>query len=524
MTPPTLQQGDEVIISVQGISSVADDNTLTIGGMACVTSNASSSETSPASVVNDPFSITNLTHISCVLPELAPGHYRALLHTSGKGWAFGSLNNSRVEVLSSHGSSTVPSVSLRGGQLVTIAVKGLPVNAIGHTTVTIGNTPCPIQQIVLNSSSPQTGHIYCLTAASLDDGYSAVVRGSALGYWSLQGHKYSPSGSLISTVTTSMSSAGTLGSMADAFIVGTVSIGQMGISGNQITDQSALFDVGYIRIPSLQDIDQLSSFSIELWVKPTTNTPSYRIIASSHNTSNGITRGFLLMLNPCNQLEYWLATGEEPSSVPVDCYILGNTSSGCNCSGRLVYSSDPTLSHQLPQGAWNILTGPLLNASDQTWTHVVFGFNSFDAAPSGNSSGTQVLYVNGTPFESHTVHHRVNGTTIEVGGSSALPLSSTGNSQLGHFTGYIDEVSLFGRMLSQDEVATHYHYGTTDQQPIRVETDARDGLGRGSVPNLSFEEYHVVFNSTEVSIDWDTTTAGEHEVNEGNAIHFHWTG
>ena len=547
ISPSSAKQGDVLSVSVKGVSTVADDNLLTIGGKPCVTaSHTSISKTEPDNIISTTTTFTSSdssTTITCQIPDIPPGHYRPLIHTAGRGWGFGTVNDSMVEVVASFSTPTQSSGSLRGGSLLSLPVTGLPANLIGDTHIVIGNTPCLLQQVLMTSSSPQMGTAVCITQPSLDDGYSSLIKGKALGYWNLQADFLSSNGSYISSESSSLRNGGTLGSAAQAIVVGAVSLGRTGISGNSITDQSAFFDSAYLRVQPLPEFDKLRSFSFELWLKVVTGSSIYRPIISSFGVSSDIIpHGFLLLLNPCNQLEFWVSEGEPSSTAPLpsDCSIITGSSpcpSSCG-SGRIVYKANSSLPYQLPEGVWHVVTGPVLMPSEQEWVHVVFGFESQDVNSTATGSahncvvnssavgcnGQQVLYVNKTRFETNTTYHHARGTQTEIGGTSIIPVWSQGSSQLGHFTGYLDEISLFDSVLTQETVDVHHHYGSTEDQPISMISDASDGVGKGTVPDLTYREWEPVFETIGLSIDWDTANAEEHTIEKGQGVRFHWSG
>lgn len=331
--------------------------------------------------------------------------------------------------------------------------------------------------------------------------------------------------------------------MAPAVMVGMVSLRETGISGNRITDQSAFFDSTYLRVQSLPEFVRLRHFSFELWLKiPPSNSSTYRSVMSSTGVnSDGVPNGFLLLLNPCNQLEYWLSEGVAASSatpLSSDCSVVSNSTScpAAPCaSGRLVYTATSSLQFQLPEGVWHVLTGPVLTPSEQEWVHVVFGFESQDVNSTTTGSahncivnstaelctGKQVLYINKTKYEADTKYRHANGSNIEIGGTSVIPSHLQGSAQLGHFTGYLDEIGLYDHLLSQDEVNTHHHHGSTANQPITVTTDAH---GRMIGSDQDIEEWEPVFDSIGLNIDWDSANGETHSINERVGVHFNWNG
>ena len=541
ISPLTLRQGDALSINVNGISSVADDNVLTIGGKPCVTSSHTSTvKTMPDVALTTSTYTSGTITITCTVPDVPPGRHRLLLHTAGRGWGFGAYNDTTVTVTTSVNSSLPSSGSLRGGLIISVPFTGIPTNFISHTLITIGNTPCLLQEITSTSTNPQTGNAVCLTQPSRDDGYSSLIKGTSLLYWSLQSDFYTADGQYTGSETSSFRSYGSID--VNAVVKGMVTTRENGISGNQITDQSALFNRGYLAVQSPSEFARLQSFSFEAWLKVTPTSPSkYRPIVSSYGVdASNIPYGFLLLLNPCNQLEYWLSEGlATTSTTPLssDCSLISDTSacpSACT-SGRIVYTTNSTLQYQLPEGVWHVVTGgPVLVPSEQEWVHVVFGFeaqnltalnsadNCFTNSTADRCSGKQVLYVKNTRYDDDTVYrHVTDGASIEIGGTSIIPFSSDGSSQLGHFAGYLDEVAVYDHVLTSKEVNSHHHFGSSAEQPVTVTTDA---LGVGTVWNQDKTTWEPVFNSTGLTIDWDSASNATHNITDKEGVYFSWTG
>ena len=547
VTPSDVEQGDTIQVTVSGIMNIKDYNILTIGGKPCTESNHTSINNSfPISDVPDEFEYISAV-VDCTVPDVYPGDYRIVLHTAGRGWAFGKLNDTRISVKSSI--TDIVSVvlgSLRGGVLLSIPIRGIHSNLIGHTTVHIGNTPCPIQRIEDIGTTPQIGNIICKTRAIAGDGYSSFVRSTALAYWSLQADFYDGSGYLDGSESSELfSSYGLMGNSTPAVIMGIVTQRHSGISGNNYTDQSAYFDSAYIRVSSFQQYHDLKSFSFEFWMKSFSPVGKYVILASSYESSEDITSGFILMLNPCNQMEYWLSTGEsvsDTSEVDDDCELV-HTGSDCTTlcdNGRIVQSTNDSFQYQIPIGVWSIVRSSNISEGDSDWVHVVFGFeadesknnNPFNCITNSMAekcTGLQVLYLNSNQFETNTTYQHTTSSNIEFGGSSALPIginpnSLVHNSQLYPYIGYIDEISLFDHMITGEDVINHYHYGTTEEQPIWIRTEYNDGIGNGMVPNLEFTQLETVFDDIVLNINLNDVRNGEYTVPKRKGIEFYWTG
>ena len=549
ISPETVQQGDKIIINVTGVAN-SSDNILLLNGKPCVSSTLSSDFKIKPDLIVAPISLTYITtSIECDLPDLSPGGYRILLHSPGKGWAYGAINDSTITVVYAIISApTVTSGSLRGGHLLSIPVHGLHSDMIGHTTVTIGNTPCPVQLIKEPDPYLLSTNIMCFTLPSIDDGYSSLVKDIVLAYWSLQYDFYSINAMYLGSENIgSFSSRGHVGKSTPANVAGTVLTGQLGISGNDITDQSAFFAASYIEISSFPEYSKLSSFSFDFWLNSSAAANKYVILASSYNTiEEDMTKGFVLMINPCNQVELWLAHGKHLSSITPnanDCSIIDDASNCSSlCDGRLVYYGNSSLQYDLPSGVWNKVTSSVLN-TDTDWIHIGFGFeatNSNDIVTGSKfncildnkaqkCNGQQTLFVNGIKYSTATTYYHSNTSNIIVGGTTILPTGINPNSiddssLLYPYYGSIDELCLYDHMLSDTDMQMHYYYGSNEEQPIWINTEYNDGVGRGIVPNLTFSNLDLVFNNIGTTIEWNAVNNGQYSLAEKTGIQFQWTG
>ena len=515
--------GMPVKISASLLSSVQGDNVMTFGGKPCTnpSSPVSSVLSTPAFVSVDtatrhylPFVVFN-----CTLPGIDPGEYKVALHVEGMGWASASINSSIITVTAQVTMATLPSSgSLRGGLEISIPVHGLSDWVVGNTTVTIGNTPCLVQRVSTNGTLD--GFLTCITGPAMDNGYSSVVtQDGALAYWSLQTYLFAPDGTyLASDGKNYFSSGGLLGSQANAYVVGNVSGQQKGISGNNVTDQAALFNSSYIKIPALSELTSNIGFGIELWLSSGAGNGTYRIIVDASSSPALRTSGYMVMLNPCNKLEFWLGIGTSTNSMSDDCPLL-HTNQSCKgpCSGFTIVPD--TLA--LPSGQWSVIQSSL---SDWSGWHQVFIGWSTNKSDMGMSTGDQVLYVDGSLQHTVEVSYMPSATPITFGGSSHHPVvpSQLQNISVAPFVGLLDEISFYEVPLPPNTIAQHYHYGSTDNQPIWVMTESTGGVWNGSVPGVQQgvnQGYEYM-----LSINWETQSNGEYLINGSTALLFQWTG
>ena len=540
-SPPSTSRGDDIMISLQLISIQREDNVFTIGVLPCGGTTPQSISTSlsePDLSSPHTMGMYDSEQLSCTVPGLEPGRYRTVLHVAGKGWAHASLDSTTLDIKGIVRSTPLDATgSLRGGIEVTIPTRGLSNSNVLNSRVTIGNTPCLIQTIGAN------GDLTCTTQPAVDDGYSSLVyNDEALAYWSLQADYFELNGIYISSDGGLVyRSGGTMGQDADATVLGEVLPGQAGISGNSLTDQCALFNASYIEAPSLGEFSHPAGFGVGLWMKTPDSRSHYRIVTTSTSFANGVSSGYLLLLNPCNELEFWVATGEQLSefSFSNSCQVITNQSE-CSqpCTGPIAVPESAT-SGALPAGVWHVIRSMQSDWSD--WHFVSFGWEADDFASLVHSwragsvdctadnlcSGTQVLHVDSTFVNSTTTTYLPSSNSpIQMGGTAELPLGMTtasNSSRLAPFAGYLDEVSFYGRPLSNAQVEMHHFYGSSEHQPIWIVTDAVDGIGMGVVPNVMYPERDSGFEE-EMIVDWDMVQQSTLTVGNATAIQFQWNG
>lgn len=524
---PAVTVGDSIDLVLTGLSDLAEDNVFVFGGQApatCISSNFSGRTTPLNSTAATRRTYLASTEVQCTVPNLSPGRYRPILHVAGRGWGYASLDNSVIHIHPRIDAISETSGSLRGGTSLTVHTTGIAPSDIAKTRVYVGNTPCSLQSI------DSGGQLVCTTQASRDNGYSSVVdQDMALAYWSLQADYYRSSGSYLNSDGEQwFRSSGVLGDRANASIFGTVMTRQMGISGNSATDQAAFFQASYMQTPVLSEFSDAAGFAMDLWIKMPQAGDYYQIIVDSSNFDIGAaaSAGYLLMLNPCTQLEFWLATGVSAQNYTtnssLECELVRN-SSQCSqgCSGYL----NVLEGSELPAGVWSIIQAEYTNLS--VWQYVHFGWaadSSDDCYPLDDQcSGLQVLYSNNLRLEERTTYRPPVTTPVSIGGSSRSPLTLSSSQALGPFEGYLDEVAFYSRPLHSRQIQIRIRYGTTESQPVWITVNGEDGVGQGNVPNIVYSIMDQGFINDTV-VNWDAPQDMYLEIEESTSIRFEWTG
>ena len=169
------------------------------------------------------------------------------------------------------------------------------------------------------------------------------------------------------------------------------------------------------------------SFSIECWVKPPLNPPTTLEII--------IGRFDPIQFDPDNWLNWWI--GIQPGSGKAAFRLQAKNQDGALVEG----TSDLT---------------------DGAWHHIV--------AVRDADSGRNILYVDGVPEVSSPVFYDPT-TGFD---SPTLPLEiGHFNAANNHFAGSLDEIALYNRALTADEISAHHQAGLAGQG---IETVARNYL------------------------------------------------
>ena len=546
--PTTWSAQDTNQARATGLAMVADSNLFTIGGKSCLMASfvsATLTEPDYSGPADSTLSYyAGAEFIGCELGDnVEPGKYRPFLHVAGRGWAL-VTEEEVVEVVPAYGPDhSHLAGSLRGGLELAVSLRGLTEEDITKTRVEIGNTPCPVQRM-----DPDLEKIFCITQPARDDGYSSLVfEDGAVAYWSLQADYFDLDGRFVnSDGATSYRNHGSIGESIDAVVQGEVGSREEGISGNTVTDQAVLFNASYIEVPFHSYLAHPGGFGMGLWLKipqasasPAENT-NYRIIVDHASISDGIARGYLLLLNPCGQPEFWAASGLSLDTFTGsdDCLVIADSISQCTptptaCSGYSVVAqaTNPT---DLPPGVWNIIRCSDCDLSG--WSFIALGWEAdeFDGAEDSCTaeslcSGSQVFHYNNRFVDSlSSTHLPAVGTNLLIGGTERLPVGVVNHplwaeSQLASFTGHVDEVSVYVRPLSSGQVEVHYEYGSSDKQRIWIRVETVDGVGDGVIPDLVYASEWTPDFSQVVEVDWDGASGEEMVVSEGVALRFTWS-
>ena len=367
--------------------------------------------------------------------------------------------------------------------------------------------------------------------------------------------------------------SGELGAICDASVRGDVIGRQEGISSNSLTNQAALFNKSYIEVPFHSDFTQTDGFGMGLWLKFSSDeevvysggnillsplsesgsTPDeplvwgsgeemkgpYRIVVDFASFIDGVAHGYVIVINPCGQLEFWLASNysiSEFSGINETCTVLSTSdcspSTPDTCSGYSVVTTATTFG-DLPPGVWSVI-----RCSDcdlgMEWSLISVGWNADENGTNCEEStfclGEQTFHFNDQLVATvTTTHTRQTNSSLLIGGTNRVPLTDedeltnddshiSSNLVLTGFTGFIDEVCLFGRSLTNVECKELYDYGTSEKQKIWIRVESVDGTGMG---RDIVEEWNGAFEEVEI-LDWDAVNDSENELDKGKALKFIW--
>lgn len=553
ISPTELVQGQQLSISVINMRSPDPGHMITIGESLCVSSSLVMAG-----------GIGGVSTISCAPPTLFPGKYAVKLHVTGQGVATAAVNNSVIEYHPQISMITsISEGSLKGGTEISIPALDFYSHSISYSRVFIGNTQCDVQYATTASTPGQPGNITCITRSAQDDGYSSLVlHSNPLGYWSMQLDHYSIDGQYLYSNPTDFPNLGSTGSDADAIPSVDILAAQYGISGNNITDQSILFNASYLRVPYHPQLNQLYGFGMEFWVRGMErNGWGYQIVISSHDTD--VVSGYLVMINPCGYWEVWLGSGDNDTTLGSgdnhwevwlgsglnDTTIFGSGDTAAkecpfitieeqcdnysSCNGNVVVPND--YSPHITGGVWNVIaTDVHFNVSSNNWTHVVINYISDNGVvnddrtglpsddlvddPTNRSDcfiinnrtachGTLQIFIDASLVASSPVQYSpaLSGDLL-IGG---IELNSS-NGSLIHFIGFLDEVSLYATPLTNDAIIDHHHYGNSADQPVWLIVEGVDDNIR--------ELTHLQV------IAWDNITNNDIIINNNTSIQIEWTG
>ena len=525
LSSTTAVSGDELQLEFEGISETPEDNIFFFGGsvgMNCSLADPpsfSTTLTSPSNTTSTNMRVYTSRTVTCTVPDVPAGVYYPRLHVAGRGWGHANLGKT---MLTLHpqitGSPSVINGSLRGGLTLTLPTRGLLQSDISRTKIQIGNTPCSVQDI------DSQGLLTCFTRATVDDGYSSLIRASSpLAYWSLQADYYRSNDSYLSSDGSSFfRSSGSLDIRANASIHGMVSTQQAGISGNSFSDQSIQFtEAAYLQVPTLEELFNPSGFAMEFWLKFSISVPNYRFIVNASSTCEGVACGFIVVLNLCNEIEFWVAGSESNiDSTSTECTLITDTSQCPQaCRGHIRVPESRQLA--LPSGVWHVIRNGRSDWTD--WHHVYISWQVNDdeneyCISDSRCNGRQGLTIDGERLSIASTYFRSN-SGIQIGGCSSFPLGSTGLwSGLAAFRGYLDEVAYYSKPLQSTEIASRMRFGTQDIQPIWLSVEGMDG---SSISDIRYPEVAPMLN--QVMIDWESAMNLVQTHEDSILLQFEWT-
>lgn len=526
LVPAIVGLGDQVTVRGMAFANKTGGNvlnTLTIGGKACLLSdNARMYDTPSSNITNLDANIGFKDEINCTVPKQPPGLYRVVIHVAGRGWGFGSLHGSTIEYQPTF-SIDVISGSVCGGTEVTLSGVGFHPKASIGNSVRIGNTVCDVQSLTDSDEWGNGGRIVCVTRPSLSDGYAAVViENSPLGYWQLNGQDMHRVNDLVLPRPLPPQSFGP-SSGGDHSVYGNIETGVDGISGNNWTNTAIRFNASWISVQYVPELKGSSNVSGEFWLKWESNTKSYQFVLGAYR-SLFVAHGYALWMNPCGELEYWLAVNatswhaNSSSCVISDdsnvskANIVTNVSSCGECNGIRTVSLNESIVSGLPAGVWSVIIGPQLRRN--SWSHVVFSWlNESDETP---NVGVQALYVDGVFIANRTTNFSSTfGQPLLIGGQT---ISKNGMVQ--PFVGVVDEVALYGQVLDENTILKHYHYGSTNEQLVSLYYEMEDHRGEGTVPNVIYPARPVEF--VDVTVNWTAIYNHTIHINASERLQFVW--
>lgn len=229
-------------------------------------------------------------------------------------------------------------------------------------------------------------------------GVAGEVRAdSPLAYWRLS----ETSG----TTVTSTGSLTSIGTLINGAIVGQEGPRQATWPGFEAANTAVRFDGvnDKIDVPANAAFNP-PSFSIEAWARPAVVGGTLRSVVTCRNSSP--TRGFALYSGDDGRWQFWLGNGT----------------------------------------TWSVASGPAVTAG--SWAHLVGSYNS--------ATQSMSLFVNGVRAQELTSAYSQNSTRpLRIGAGRT---ETTGDY---FFNGEVDEVALFDRVLTADEISRRFAVATT---------------------------------------------------------------
>ena len=486
------------------IASDIDEISINIGNSSCLSINISNGD--------------SILTLYCVVPNLKCGNYRISLYVMNFGWAFFWNNSHNISISSIIVNTPSPMYgSIFGGTLLTIRGDNFYSTNTYDYLVFIGNTPCSLQQIVINSNTSK--YLTCLTQKSIDNGYSSLILPlNPISYWTFD----NTSNILLDN-----------GSLSDRSLK-TDSI-QLPTDDSHINllnqfHQSAIFYSDIMETHFHQAYSNFEAFGIEFWIRfsspklnsilemnsqtynneNSSNSNGYQLILANVPYSN-VPGGYRIMVNPCSRLEFWVATGKNETEAGADqCTFTSQLNCSLECSGiRRVHSlsDDNTFTN------WYIISGPVLNTSSFDWFHIAFGWEilggsldrmiydpeyyelrsqcNYEGGERKYCDGLVSLFINGEDYGTRDITYSpgMSVNQLFIGGSPQFF-----NSEFDNFTGILDEVVIYPLPLTLQEALLHYNAVINKQQAIKVHSTCINYVGTGVTPLVQYPDLFDDYN------------------------------
>ena len=499
----------------------------------------------------------SLPKLAFVIPDrIARGDYVISLHIEPFGWAFFWNNLHRITIQSLVKGASPEYGSVFGGSLLSIHGVNFNSDNISDYQVIIGNTLCILQGIVISNTSQS---IICLPQPAIDDGYSSLIYPlQPISYWTFDDESDLLSDTGFLNDSTSVTLAYPILDSDDSHINSYI----------HARHNSALFHSNFMRTKYQQVYADFEVFAVELWLR--NSSPKLMLLKQNDAFSNSSNSnmsssdgyqflignlpyshfpgGYRLVINPCNRLELWVASGKNISEVDInECPLTSSMNCSKICSGyRQVYSMCDNGDYTI----WHIIPGPEFNSSSSDWTHITFGWeihggssNKFFDDPSniGNISdcvydGASMRYcngklsfiINGVVEGSENISYSPGAHVSQffIGGIPHCPESIMCN-----FTGILDEIVVLSRPLTQQEALLHYNIARKGQQLIRVYSPHVDFIGTGISPQVRYPNITDNYNyfgrafkpqPNKRFIDWKVKSYTDLYMYEDDFLIFFW--
>jgi hypothetical protein len=236
--------------------------------------------------------------------------------------------------------------------------------------------------------------------------------------------------------TSAVRNRGSMGLLGDAHVSATgvqLNAAAASFAASQQNDYSVRFEgadaAQQIRVPFRAGFNSAAAFAVELWVQldSTAAAGQAQLIVANANVAAAAANGWLLWLNPCGELDFWLAatSGAAAATAPATSMDAAGAAS---CAAYRTATADAAVFQ------WSAVTSDAAVATD-VWTHVAL---SYEAA-----TQRQALYVNGA------LQGSGSATVVSAAfvANTAAPLVFGGGiaatANVAPFRGSLDEIALW---------------------------------------------------------------------------------